>query len=89
MVSFIPFRAFLSLEGKIDGIINLKLIEFFLSFVSRELAELYTSLLIAQQELNQLSTTWGSHGQETESFVLKILIRDHWTMIEEDGMNFN
>ena len=52
-------------------------------------AERHTSLLFAQHELNQLSSTWESRGQETERFVLKIVIRDPLTMIEEDGMYFN
>ena len=47
-----------------------------------------TSQLFAQHELNQLSSTRESRGQETERFVLKIVIRDPLTMIEEDGMYF-
>lgn len=52
-------------------------------------AERYTLLLFAQHELNQLSSTRESRGQETERFVLKIVILDPSTMIEEDGMYFN
>ena len=47
-----------------------------------------TSQLFAQHELNQLSSTRESRGQETERFVLKIVIRDPLTMIEDGGMYF-